>query len=651
MSDRRLASLARAAGIAVRWTDATGAQHTVPDDTLRAILSALSLPAANDGDVKDSIARSGRHRSNERMIVVEVGKPFPVSSKGRLAVVAEDGKMVDLTISNGRAIAPSVAGYYTFSDGEKTLAVAPRRAFGLSDVSGEKMWGVAVQLYSLRGGTTEGFGDFAALADLCEAAAKHGADAVAISPIHALFSSDLSRYAPYSPSTRLFINARYATAPDGKAAHANSSSLIDWPANSAAKMATLKSAQKATLKDKVNSNAFANFVEADGEALLAYARFEVLDARFRKQGIYGWNNWPAEYSNSKSSVVSALGQDDSGVAFQLFLQWLANKSLKEAQETARTSGMKIGLITDVAVGVDPAGGQAWSAPDEMLRGLSIGAPPDAYNANGQNWGLTTFSPQGLIASGYDGFIRTLRASMRHAGGIRLDHAMGLERLWVVPRGAPPTEGAYLHYPIDALMGLLRLESQRHKAIVVAEDLGTVPNGFRERLKRARLSGMRVLWFERDSKRRFKQPADWDAAGAALTTTHDLPTIAGWWSGRDIAWRAKTGTTKADTTRAKKERETDKRLLWQAFRKARCTNRETRPTLANVVDAGLRFTAKTTCPLALVPIEDLVAAREQPNLPGTIDEHPNWRRRLKSSEPFQSQAVKRRALAITLERKR
>ena len=240
----------------------------------------------------------------------------------------------------------------------------------------------------------------------------------------------------------------------------------------------------------------------------------------------------------RSPPFAASHRDE--VLFHEFLQWVADRSLAAAQARAREAGMRIGLVGDLAVGMDPTGSHAWSRQRDILLGVAIGAPPDLFNPRGQDWGLTGFSPRALEDGGFAPFIATLRAALRHAGGLRIDHAMGLSRLWLVPEGADPAEGAYLTYPLTDLLRLLALESARHNAIVVGEDLGTVPAGFRETLDQDGVHGMRVLWFERGENNSFAAPQTWDAAALAMTTTHDLPTVAGWWSGTDIAARAECG---------------------------------------------------------------------------------------------------------------
>lgn len=261
--------------------------------------------------------------------------------------------------------------------------------------------------------------------------------------------------------------------------------------------------------------------------------------------------------------------------------------------------MRIGLIADLAVGMHPSGSHGWSRQGDILGGLAIGAPPDLFNPRGQNWGLTGFSPRALINGGFTPFLATVRAALRNAGGLRIDHAMGLARLWLIPDGAEPSEGAYLSYPLVDLLRLLALELQRHRAVVVGEDLGTVPEGFRETLETAGLHGMRVLWFER-SDRGFAPPNAWDHAAVGMTSTHDLPTVAGWWRGSDITTRGACdrlgiGVKEADVI---EERAADRRALWRAFVDSG-TAQGAEPQPENtppVVDAALVFTASTGSPL-------------------------------------------------------
>lgn len=631
-----LTRLARAAGLAVEWTDAAGRARTVGADTLRAVLAALELPADNDRSARDSLARLKQMRDKRPPLRVGVVSGLlPVVAKGAIVrLVADNGEHHDCPMTNEKIRLPEIPGYYRSADSGERFAVAPRQAW-LPDGAA---WGIGVQLYGLRGGTSAGFGDFAALASFCEQAGAAGANAVAISPVHALFGAAPSRISPYAPSTRLWLNPLYA-ALSRKMRDVNTK-LVDWPVAAPRKIAALRREFAHFRQD----DDFTAFLRKGGKRLLAHARFEVLDERFRAHGCNSWQDWPADFRDPDSSSVHALAPADPDVAFQLFLQWRADVSLAVAQAKARHAGMGVGLITDMAVGMDPAGSHAWSAPQEVLRELTVGAPPDAFNSKGQNWGLTNLSPHGLTQSGYDGFIATLRAAMRHAGGIRLDHAMGLERLWIIPKGAHATDGVYLQYPLRPLLNLIALESWQHRVLVVAEDLGTVPPGLRARLARARLLGMRVLWFERDVKGRFLPPQSWDAKAAALSTTHDLPTLAGWWSGTDLAWRRKLGQ-QPSPAKMERQRARERAALWRMLVQAGCAGGP-RPTDPQAfADAAFAAIAATPSALKLLPIEDFLGQKEQPNIPGTVDEHPNWRRRLGTAKPLATAKARRRAAIL------
>jgi 4-alpha-glucanotransferase len=293
--------------------------------------------------------------------------------------------------------------------------------------------------------------------------------------------------------------------------------------------------------------------------------------------------------------------------------------------------MAIGLVADLAVGMDPGGSHAWSRPGDLLGGLSIGAPPDLLGPDGQNWGITGFAPAALRRTGFDAFIATLRAAIDRAGGIRIDHALGLARLWVVPDGASAKDGAYLTMPMDDMMRVIAIESVKARAIVIGEDLGTVPPGLRAAMTSRAMLGMRVLQFERGEDGAFTPPAEYDACTAAMTGTHDLPTIAGWWRGRDIDWTWDLGRTSRapDKEHDLATRAADKAAFWDAAGAAGAAAgaEPSRDDADRAVDAAMTFVGETPSVLAIVPLEDIAGEVEQPNIPGTTDEHPNWRRRL------------------------
>jgi 4-alpha-glucanotransferase len=628
-----LHDLASAAGISVQWRDYLGRPRTVSDASLRAVLAAIFHDAHSAADIASSREKLLlAERTPPSMVTVTAGQPVHWPGKRAAATLHLEGggtRSVTLISVRNNQIglrAPADPGYHRLHYGETelTLAVAPQHAMRIADLpprtgAATRPWGVAVQLYALNQGGD--FGDFADLAGFCRQLAAHGADAVAVSPTHALFSADPNRYAPYGPSTRLFLNPLYIGAAGVKPE--TRETLIDWPGAAARKRTALRTEYQEFRAAGTDRAAFERFVAAAGAPLLAHACFEALDARFRAQGLTHWRDWPPGCADAAHAATA-----DPETEFFLYLQWRADTALAQAQQAARDAGMRIGLIADLAVGMDGAGSHAWSRPQDLLTGLSIGAPPDLLSPHGQSWGLTSFSPAALRATGYAPFLATLRAALRHCGGVRIDHAIGLQRLWVTPEGRPASEGAYLAYPFGDLMRLIALESYRHRAIVIGEDLGTVPPGFRAKTTRAGMSGMRVLWFERTAAGKFRAPAQWDRSAVAMTTTHDLPTVAGWWRGNDIAWRARVDSA-PDPHAERTERAADRTRLWQSMQKSGATDEPEPPpdNPAPAVTAAVKHVAGSACDLALIAIEDILGLDEQPNLPGTIDQHPNWRRRL------------------------
>lgn len=646
MSDEALRDLAARAGIQLEWIDYRGQPRVVAPDILRRILAAFGLPADSPEAIAGSVAALALAQSGaatpplvtaDPARPIALGNDFPPGTRGLL--VAEDGTESVVTVqraTDGSAFLPGIAhpGYHRFQAGERevAVAVAPSRTWSLDAATNRRRpWGLTAQVYALPRAGDGGIGDFGSVAAFAESAARHGADAVALSPVHALFAAEPGRAGPYSPSSRLFLNvlhgdptlvlgpevAAFAPPDPGNA-------LIDWRGAGGRRLAWLRQLFDA-LPDAPED--FHRFRAEAGPSLEDHARFEALHAHQIAAGAgWSWRGWHEPLRDPRGPAVAAFAAEhEQAVAFHAFLQWIADRSRAAAQARARAAGMGIGLIADLAVGMDGDGSHAWSRPTDVMTGIGVGAPPDLINGFGQNWGLTTFAPTALVAGGFAPFLATLRAAMRDAGGIRIDHIMGLARLWVIPEGASATEGAYVAYPATDLLRLVALESHRHRAVVIGEDLGTVEPGFRDGLERRGIHGMRVLWFEHDDGQ-FLPPDAWTRNAVAMTTTHDLPTVTGWWRGEDVRLRRAIAGAAADPTEGER-RESDRRRLWQAFR-ASGAARDAQPTAtAPVVDAAVRHVAATRSRLMLLPVEDALGLADQPNLPGTIDEHPNWRRRL------------------------
>ncbi|AOE60430.1 4-alpha-glucanotransferase [Pseudomonas corrugata] len=667
MSDAQLEILAGRAGLAVDWIDANGRAQKVSPAVLRSVLTGLGHPASSAQEIDASLLQLQEDQQNHRLpplITADVGANVDLSryfeGSTPCEIQLEDGATLNLKLDADAKLPGMVpVGYQQvrIQDQHFTLAVAPARCYSVAEAVDDptpRVWGLSAQLYALRRPGDGGFGDTQALEELARVAGERGADALAISPIHAMFSSDTGRYSPYSPSSRLFLNSLYAapgtilgeralrTAIDAtglvnQLRHLEEQPLVDWPVAAEAKQKILRALYDGFSQGEHPLHEdFSSFRHTSGEALENHCRFEALQAERAARGeSLDWRQWPEEWRNPRSAALARFAEENADeIGYYAFCQWLIARCLERAQSAARSSGMGIGLIADLAVGADGAGSQAWSRQDELLASLTVGAPPDILNRSGQGWGISAFSPEGLVRNGFRAFIEMLRANFAHAGGLRIDHVMGLQRLWVIPNDAPPSDGAYLYYPVDDLLRLLALESHRHRAIVLGEDLGTVPDGLREKLSARSILGMRVLLFEQDNTR-FKPILDWPDNALATTSTHDLPTLNGWWHGHDIDWNARLDLIDSHTEMDwRRHREREREGLRDVLNQDPQNFREEHHETDQVLDASVRFLGHTRAPLVLLPLEDALGIDEQANLPGTTDTHPNWRRRL----PGESQAL-------------
>lgn len=664
----RLHELAGEAGLQIEWRDAAGRQQRTGDEALRQVLGALGYSAGDEREVEESLerCRSESHRAD--YVTGDSGRPVELpggaGDPGQAELELEDGTARRVRVERsgqGLSLPPiEEIGYHRLHIGGRTigLAIAPERCFGIKEAVGDRRaWGAAVQVPSLRDGGGRAFGDFGSVALAARAFAARGADVLAISPAHALFPADPNHYSPYGPSSRAFLNILFGDPalvghplvepPGGE--------RIDWQQAIPRRIASLRAAFEAS-REAV-ADRLAGFRAQGGEALELHATFDALHAHFFQHGAGGWQGWPDEFQDPQSAAVRRFAAEHRDeVEFYVFAQWLARESLDAAQSAATDAGMKIGLISDLAVGMDSGGSHGWSKRDELLQGLSVGAPPDPLGPHGQDWGLTTFSPAALRANAFEPLIATLRANIDLCGGIRIDHALGLNRLWVIPHGGSAADGAYLRYPLEDMLRVLALESRRARAVVIGEDLGTIPDGLRDRLEQREVLGMRVLWFERDHIGRYIPPDRWQRQAVAMTGTHDLFTAAGWWSGRDLDWAWQLGRAAEHRSEAqdRARRDEERGELWSALRESGSAEGDPPPPdePARAVDAVTKHVASTPSVLALYPLEDVLGQREQPNLPGTTDEHPNWRRRMpeETSALLEGEEVARRIEAINERRK-
>lgn len=707
--------LAEMAGLELQYWDIFQTVHVASDEAKRKILGALGIAADDDAAVEASLRALdeepwrrplppvvvvgegaeastlltiGRGRGAAELtfeIIEEGGSRHSFAVRPDQLALADSRRLGDEEMERRVLVVPVrlPVGYHhlvcpALAARPMRLIVAPQTCYLPEPLArGEKQWGLSAHVYALRSRHDWGIGDLSGLAGVVEAAGAMGAASVGVNPLHALFQQQPGRASPYSPSSRLFLNPIYLDVeamPDftrcpraQRAVEARRDEirtlreehLLDYAKVTALKLAILDDVfacyVERTAVDSAGEfvdEAFRCFRESQGpERLRRFAVFEALSEHF--DGV-AWQRWPEGFRDPGSAEVAAFARDNrQRVAFFEYLQWQADRQLAAVQERAEAVGLPVGLYRDLAVGVDPDGADAWSDQAVVITEMQVGAPPDPFNMLGQDWGLPPLSPLAIREQGYEPFVAMLRANMRHAGALRIDHAMALLHLYWIPAGAPPSEGVYLAYPFDDLLGILALESQRNRCMVIGEDLGTVPEGFRERMAAINVLSYRVLYFEKEDEN-FKRPDQYPELALACVTTHDLATLAGFWKGSDIELRRDLKLyPSADVEQSEwVSRSHDRRRLLDALaqhgllRPQPQSGAEDDPMTAlspELVAAVHHYLALSPAMLLMVQLDDVTAEEEQINLPGTVEEHPNWRRRL--SVPVEDVASSPVALAL------
>lgn len=554
--------------------------------------------------------------------------------------------------------------------------VAPERCYIPDQLHhGARWWGIALQLYSLRSDRNWGVGDFGDLAPFVEWAGwKLGAAVIGLNPLHALKNTQPYHISPYSPSSRLFLNdlyidveqvAEYHTTAEVKARLADPSfrarieavrrgELVEYDTVATLKREVLDLCYRAFLQEHFEGEepalqprtergwTFHRFAEREGESLTSYALFQALEeVRQAEQGVSAtWADWSEPYRTPTSEDVAEFRRRHmQRVRFFQYLQWLAADQLLTLAKKTREAGMPIGFYHDLALGSDRYGADGWRFQEVLALNADCGAPPDAFAPEGQNWGFPPLDPLRLRMSGYQYVIELLRKNLRYGGAIRLDHVMALFRLFWIPRGLPAAMGTYVHYRDDELLAILALESVRAKALVIGEDLGTVPDWVRERLEATGVLSYRVLYFERTHSGAWKPPSHYPAQALAVVTTHDLATLSGYWEGVDIETRSALGLFSSEQARTAmlSGRQWEKAGILAALKSEGLLPSGVSddpaqvPTMTTeLMEAVHQYLARSPAWIVLANIEDIIGARAQANLPGTLDQHPNWCRRLDST---------------------
>jgi 4-alpha-glucanotransferase len=695
-SNEALDRLAALAGLEPQYWDIWGTLHKASDDTKRTILGAIGI-AAEDDAASEASMRHMEEISWRRPLppvqVVRTGEQpqVPLSLEAAFATtevcceVREEGgtehrfvfRAAELPLTEFRDVDGErierrqlrlpfelPMGYHDLALLNRDvrpmrLIVVPRTCFVPEPlVRGEKQWGIAAHLYSVRSRSDWGIGDFNALGQLVDVASEAGASAVGVNPLHALFLDDPERASPYSPSSRLFLNTLYIDvesvddfAPCAAARqmvetqrteidHLRAEPLVDYARVAAAKQTVLKEVfacyrnrTQVGSDGEYDDEDFRQFREVHGaDRLRRFAIFEALSEHF---GGTTWQEWPEPFRDPHSrEVVEFAEANHERIAFSEYLQWQADRQLGAVNRRAAELGLSVGIYRDLAVGVDPAGADAWGEQDVVVTKIHVGAPPDPFNMLGQDWGLPPLNPVTLRDKAYEPFTAMLRANMRHAGALRIDHVMALFHLYWIPADAPAKDGVYVAYPFEDLLGILALESQRNHCMIIGEDLGTVPEGFRERMSLANVLSYRVLYFEKDGDR-FKRPHEYPNLALACVTTHDLATLAGFWKGSDIELRRdlKLYPSLAAEQGEWQGRINDRKILLTALAEENLLPGEVdeekaaRAISPELVGAVHRYLALSPAMLLMVQIDEMTEEEKQINLPGTVNEYPNWRRRV------------------------
>jgi 4-alpha-glucanotransferase len=558
--------------------------------------------------------------------------------------------------------------------GSLRLIVAPRQCYVPTSLEvGQRYWGLALQLYSLSSGRNWGCGDFTDLNQVIEWAGKRlGAALVGLNPLHAIRNTAPHHTSPYTPYNRLALNELYIDlerlpeffaseeaqkqyrSPDfqAKLQALRESRRVDYDAIASAKRTMLDLSYRQFLQEAYSgvepnlepktarAKLLERFIQSEGEPLELYATFQTLEEERRliQSKTVIWQEWPKQFLSPGSAAREYGKRHRKRIRFFQYIQWIASEQLSEVLHTAEAAGMPIGIYNDLALGAERTGAEAWMYQSVLALDADCGAPPDDFAPEGQNWGLPPINPVALRPSRYELLIQLLRRNMRFGGAIRLDHVMALSRLFWIPKGKSATEGTYVHYPFEELLSIIALESVRSKTLVIGEDLGTVTDLVREQLAKARVLSYRVFYFERRGDGTWKSPGEYPQQALAVAGTHDLPTLTGFWSGEDIQVRAGLGAFKDETARrqAWEERQRDKGRMLAALKQEELLpiGMSDDPAAVPAMTPALcqaihSYLARTPAWLVLANVEDGLEEISQTNLPGTVENHPNWRRKYAS----------------------
>ncbi|MEW5291038.1 4-alpha-glucanotransferase [Erwinia papayae] len=678
MESKKFEQAAAAAGIAAKYINARGETEEI-DSAIRQRLLAAMSPAAKG---------KAAPLPPCKVFLQKRSLQLKVAGKGdyQWQLVTENGREYSGVVSAGEAIALPARlplGYHQLhlSQASKRwpcrIIVAPARCYEPAPLlQGEKLWGSCVQLYTVRSDTNWGMGDFSDLRQLVKEVAARGGSFIGLNPLHSLYPASPENASPYSPSSRRWLNVLYidvAAVADfqlSKAAQrwwqqkntqrrlqqARESEWIDYSRVAGLKMQGLRFAwQQFSLResDDADRASFDAFISRGGASLFWQGAFDALHGKMLSEDAnrWGWPVWPQALQDVHSQQVQQFCQQhEEEVHFWLWLQWLASRQFDQCWQLSQQLAMPLGLYRDLAVGVAEGGAETWCDRELYCMQASVGAPPDILGPQGQNWGLPPADPHVMAARGWQPFIDLLRANMASCGALRIDHVMSMLRLWWIPRGETANYGAYVYYPVDDLLAILALESQRNHCMVIGEDLGTVPTEIVAKLRDSGIYSWKVLYFEQENMDRYRSPSAWPRQSMASATTHDLPTLRGFWSAGDLSLGETLGVypDRAILASLYQDRARQKQALLNALHQYHCLPKSSGKNAGlmkmtpELNRAMQRFIADSNSALLGLQPEDWLDMAQPVNVPGTTNEYPNWRRKLSTTleEMFADRRINR-----------
>lgn len=658
MTLNKLDQAAHDAGIALHFINAKGEPETLSDDTKRALLAVMDTPTGKAPPLPPV-----------QVFTLRSKRQLTPQGSGTFAwqLETEQGKQHSGEVAGGEVLTlpPRLPqGYHqlTLRKGRQQwqtrIIIAPRRCYIPEPIEqGKKLWGALVQLYTLRSEDNWGIGDFGDLAQLLEKIAFYGGDFVGLNPLHALYPAQPENASPYSPTSRRWLNVLYIDVnrlvdfQQSKAAQrwwdssktrqaleqARAAEFVDYRAVAELKITGLRFAWQRFQPRAEQEAGFQQFLVEGGDHLRYQAAFDGILAERSQNNPdeWGWPAWPEGWRNAAlPDVQQWCAEHEDEIQFWSWLQWVAQEQFAVCWQISQHLGMTVGLYRDLAVGVAQGSAETWQDPTLYKLGASVGAPPDRLGPQGQNWGLPPLDPHVMRARGYQPFIDLLRANMRDCGALRIDHVMALLRLWWIPYGESADKGAYVAYPVNDLLAILALESQRHRCMVIGEDLGTVPKEIVSLLRKSGIFSWKVLFFEQHQDGSYRQPQEYPRQSIASASTHDLPTLAGFWGFRDLWLGKELALYPESVWRPLMEQRYDQnQALLDALHQmqtlpARQGKVASRLSFSFVLNRGFhRYLALSNSALVGLQPEDWLGMTSPVNVPGTVNEYPNWRRKL------------------------